>query len=572
MTKTVYQSNLQIKDFKKQLLLLKNHLQTSYKETDNQNKTVIFISLGWKNERARVFVGSGNRFDSSWKNAENQAVKSVKQKEHTPEWLKADIVTDRKQLSIARFIQTITETKHNYFRYGISFDQGFNLAFLEQEINGNAFIKHDKTYQRAYLDEQNINHYVKHNRGMKFPIRFENVREITLFQTKGYFFDGRNVYELESSLLNNGRRMIRHLDEKNTLNIIDLSSQFLSQLVHDSGRFIYGYFACFDKKIKWYNMLRHASTVYSMVEAYELTRNKQLAESIHRAFNYLKENAIFTFGSKNEHPYAYVVDEMNDREIKLGANAAAILAFTKYTKVFKDEQYLKLAQALAYGIERMQKVETGEFIHILNYPDLTVKEAFRIIYYDGEAAFSLMRLYEIDGNDRWLKVVENAFRNFIKQDYWKKHDHWLSYCTNELTRYKPEDRYFEFGLKNVFYRLDFILKRTTTYPTFLELTTAAYKMIERIKMLNKQHLLEPFNESKLEKTIHHRAHYQLNGYFFPEVAMYFKKPHHLLNGFFIRHHSFRTRIDDVEHNLSGYCHYLTDILRRNKGEEHFEIH
>ena len=35
---------------------------------------------------------------------------------------------------------------------------------------------------------------------------------------------------------------------------------------------------------------------------------------------------------------------------------------------------------------------TYETTHILNYPDLTVKEKFRIIYYDGEAKISFVTI------------------------------------------------------------------------------------------------------------------------------------------------------------------------------------
>lgn len=42
--------------------------------------------------------------------------------------------------------------------------------------------------------------------------------------------------------------------------------------------------------------------------------------------------------------------------------------------------------------------------------------------------------------------------------------------------------------------------------------------------------------------------------------MYYKAPHKILWAFYIRHHSFRARIDDIEHNISGYCSYYHQIL------------
>lgn len=549
-------------NFKENLEQLKHSIiedKVTFQQINNQSSVTIFLSIGFEDKRATVFNSKSKNFSRAWANINSQGWSYLKNEKEQFTSLKVDIVTDVTPVSIYEFIQRITKTKKNYFRKGVSFNKDFKHAFLEQELNGNAVIQIDSKTKRGFINERNLQNYIRNHRPKLNPVNFKQVEKVYIFETKGYFFEKNQCYSLKEGDYDNGRRDTA-LDANEVKMLIDSGQKYLSGLSKEDGSFVYGYFSYFDREINYYNMLRHSSTIYSMIEAYEFNPTEEAAQAIKKGIDFLIREKVYMAEEKDT---AYVIDEVKENvfEIKLGANAAAILAMTKYTEIFEDEQYISIAQKLARGILQLQK-EDGRFVHVLNYPNLDVKEAFRIVYYDGEAAFALMRLYKIDKDDKWLHAVEQAFEFFIQNNHWKHHDHWLSYCTNELTLYRPLRKYYKFGLQNVRDKLDYIYKRITAYPTFLELMMAAYRMVDRMKAEGHQDLFSEldFDESKLEATIHRRAEYQRNGFFYPEFAMYFKNPERIVGSFFIRHHSFRTRIDDVEHFLSGYVAYYNQFL------------
>lgn len=527
------------------------------------NKLTIFFSFTDGVKRATVVHFSGADVDEIWKKL--AAWRGKLDRSPEARWLRVDWLAQARSMSWADCRKEIQSIKRNYFRYGLSVDPEFKHAFLEQELNANAMLYLGSKEPKAGINPKNFTRYGIRRFGRNFSLPKDPGQTVTLFTTEAFLFEAGvppqrlHGYSGGKEGRNTGRRIIPRLQPDHVTSLIDQSSEYLADQVDSSGRFTYGIHPCFDREIKAYNTLRHASTTYAMLEAWEVTGSTRLKDAIDRSLTHLTNDLIHTHTLPSGKQAAFLYER--NGEIKLGGNAVCLLALVKYEELTEDRSYRQLMERLGTGIQFMQDPESGQFHHVLDSSDLSVKETFRVIYYDGEAAFGLMRLYGITKDDRWINTVERAFDYFIRSEHWKVHDHWLSYCVNELTLHRPDAKYFEFGLKNVSGHLDFVIGRITTYPTLLELMMAAHKMIGRLRQSNEyQHLLTQIDLKKFYIALDARAHYLLNGFFWPEFAIYFKNPQRILGSFFIRHHSFRVRIDDVEHYVSGYCAYLQHYL------------
>lgn len=519
----------------------------------NHPPYVLFFVVSNGLERAHVEIATGQSFEDTWDEGVELLRRWRLRSRSFPIWLRVEAIHSVESLTWRQLKGRLNKAKRNYFRFGLSLTPDFKYAMLEHELYANAII-YKTDVSVATPNDVNLRNYGKRRfkRELQWPINNEDI--IWRFKTRAVFTDGKETHQIEHEGRNSGYRLVEDWNVETVTDIIHTSTEYLSKQVKDDGHYHYGWFPCFDRPIPTYNALRHASSTYALLEGWEVTEERRQKRAIDRALDYLTHRLIKKVELPDGSAAAFLVD-VGD-EIKLGGNAVCILAYAKYTEITGDKKYLELMEQLALGIVFMQKPDTGEYVHILNYPDLSVKAENRIIYYDGEAAFGLMRLYGITKDPRWLASVEKAFDYFIKKEHWKSHDHWLSYCVNELTLYNPDPKYYKFGLDNIRDHLDFVLNRITTYPTLLELMMAAQRMVERMQNDSSvSYLLDGFDVDKFYTALEHRARYLLNGFFYPEVAMFFKNPNRILGGFFIRHHTFRVRIDDVEHYLSGYVGY-----------------
>lgn len=361
------------------------------------------------------------------------------------------------------------------------------------------------------------------------------------------------VWQLSGSGLSYGGRQIELVDDACAREMIRSASAFLAEQVQEDGSFLYGIYPSFDEEAEGYNMVRHASTIWSLLCSYRTEPDQALADKIDRTVDYMLDQVVY-----DEEGRAYLYEKTDD-EIKLGGSALAVVALTEYMDIFQTETYEEVCKALGEGILSQQDGETGAFYHVLN-GDFTQKEESRTVYYDGEAAFALCRLYGLTEEEKWLDGAERTIGHFIQEDYTQYIDHWVAYSLNEFTKYRPDEtEVYVFAMRNALENLDKIYQQETTYPTYLELLMATFEIYER--MQENGMIVGDDAREMLLKVIYARADRMRNGYFYPEYAMYMADPQRVLGSFMVRHERYRVRIDDVQHNIGGYQLYLKDYDR-----------
>lgn len=505
-----------------------------------------FVSVSDINERAYVFRASANSAENAWENACAAAREFIDSENLNPAWVKADITGKGERASLFDTLSALFKGYAKFFRKGISFDETLSRAVLEAELNMLGLID----YKRGSISLKKLNKFLEENDLEPLEALPESVM---IFTCKSAFCDEKNeVFELYSDGKNCGRRRFDKFDKETAFRVITTSADYLAMQIGLDGKFDYGVYPAAMRQIKGYNILRHASSVWSLLCSYRLTGDRFIKEQAESAVGFLIRNMKYKYPSNFENNVLYVFEETTN-EVKIGGNAIAIIVLTEYMDVFKSDKYAKLVKELGNGILELFDERDGCFFHVLKYPSLAPRDKFRTVYYDGETVFALSRLYGFTKDRRFLEAAQSAADRFIKKNYEQYADHWVAYSINELTKYLPLEKYLNFGVRNARANLEKIKNQPTTYHTYLELLCVSFELIERIKRDRLRcSELESFDEKQLADVIFYRADFMLNGYCYPEYAMYFPNPQSTLGAFFIRHDDYRIRIDDVQHFCSAY--------------------
>lgn len=541
------------------LLALRSGLDSLWREYGAScDSCIVFLSFSDLTQRATVINAYGKHPDEVWSKLISQM--SLLNAYSNPNLhLKLDLVTEHYSMTWAKLRDVLEVTKRNYFRFGLAVDEEFNRAFLEQELNANAMLYGGREEESASLNKMNFRHYCRKKYGVDTDLDFEDDGIVKVFVTQGvYTTNGESLLRIEGKGLEAGCRVMNRITVSALDEVIKSAATYLKGQLSSEGRFNYGWYPCFDREVHGYNTLRHASSTYALAEVYEVFPDEELLKAIKCSLDYLCRKHVKQ-PTHSRKDIAFLIDE--GYEIKLGGCAVLLLAMTKYTEVSADTQYLSLMEKLAAGIASFQRKKNGRFKHVLNYPTLMLKDDFRVIYYDGEAAFALAYYARFSGNKSFLSVVEQAFDWFEMKNYQQHHDHWIAYACEIMYSLTADERYYKMAHANVDSYLDFITNRVTAFPTLLELMCATERLFTTREKSHPD-TFEKIGRENIKKAMDARARKLMHAYFWPELAMYYQNPKKIMDSFFIRHHSFRVRIDDVEHFLSALIAYRKSLLNK----------
>lgn len=509
-------------------------------------KAVVFLSVSDGKSKAKVSEASAEDIDT----AVNKAFDALNTAGTFPKWFRLDVVTSSVGYTYTKFRSSFKEAMKGSMRYGVSFgDSSFERALLETQINAGGMLD----YEKGEFSWTRVN---KELAAMGKEKLSSVPKKLELFKTKSWFTEnGCFARKLTEGQYNDSGRRDFGTDRASLELLAAKSSSYLASICDDSGKFVYGYYPIDNEEIEGYNTLRHAGTVWNLVMQYEMTGDERLVPVIESGLAYLKEH--ITYKNKTT---AFVTDSTY---LNVGGNGLALLAYCTYSVTFGSAKYNSLIRALANGIIYMQKYD-GSFTHLLYAKNYKTARDYVVVYYDGEASYGLLKAYEVLGQEKYLNAARRAADCFIAKNYETLNSHWIAYLFNELTKYLPEEKYFEFGLKNVMenYYLKKLYRAHAGRNSANETINATFELYDRLISGGYQcAYLEQFDAKLLLETIHKRTEYGLNYFMFPENAMWFEAPETVLNSFAVREDDFRIRIDDVQHFMDGYYLYWKNYDR-----------
>lgn len=501
---------------------------------------IVFLSLGNDDKPATVVIGSGNGLKQAINNALSKIDINALSTENTI--IRVDIV--QKVMKVMASENTRMDL-YDQSLYGIAFDKKSEYALLpDQLIVSSVFTEKNKLNmdalkERLGFDEEHL----------------QKASLLTLYRydTISYLYNNNKTFSIYR-----GHKVFNSvLPEELLASAYNAGGYLLNAINHD-GSFVYSYDPSTNKISDKYNILRHAGTIYSLLQLYEINRSPKILDGIEVTIKFMLNHIKECKPPAKEHSLCLI----HNNKIKLGANALAIIALTKYAELTNNNAYTDTINMLGqWMLDTM--ANNGKFTIHKQYQKSGKISDFISEYYPGEATLALLALYKWDNNKKWLDAASSAIDYIIEQQKQRTppHDHWLLYSLTEIYKIKPKQKYLthsKYIAEEIIHSQNlkpdqpdwkgsYIKPESAATATRTEGLIAAYEL--------SNHGNDGEYKKQLLNSIIEGLSFQQQMQFDEATTMYFEKPKKVINAFKRSLTSSVVRIDYSQHNISSFLGY-----------------
>jgi hypothetical protein len=322
----------------------------------------------------------------------------------------------------------------------------------------------------------------------------------------------------------------------NSLELARQSAECLVNLTQEDGSFRYRYDSRSGGLLGGYNILRHAGSIWAMLDIYRDIPDEKILESSQRATHYLLASSLKFYRSYTN------VCICEDNAIKLGGNALSTLALLSLFEITGERFLLSVAKQLCQFMLD-QRLKHGELVH-KRYFESGKISGFQSMYYTGEALLALLALYRLTKEVQWLDAVRDIESDLASEDYGvKEQSHWMLYSLELLSQFEASPLYFQHAEKIVRHILD-----NPEYLSWERSTPIACRSEGLLAFLRMKLPETSDKNTSLRERCIRQVQYNL------DKQLTFRLP----DGSFIRGGNDRrnneVRIDYIQHNLSSFLH------------------
>jgi hypothetical protein len=330
--------------------------------------------------------------------------------------------------------------------------------------------------------------------------------------------------------------------------IAEAGALSLVRLQRPDGSFRYRYEAGSKETLPGYNVLRHAGTIWCLLDMYKDQHDQHILQCCKNATTHLLSGYLRFFRDYRN----VCICEKN--KIKLGGNALSAMALLALYEKTGEPFLLSIAEQLCCFMLR-ERLEDGRFVDKRYFTSGKIS-SFTSMYYTGQALLAMLTLYRISGEEKWLASTMEIEKNLAAISYGvKEQSHWMLYSLELLAQYDASFFIYDHAAKIAGHILD-----NPEYHSWERSTPIACRSEGLLAFVRMRQ-----SESQAIEKLKSRCLVQV------ESNLWKQQQFRLEDGTFIRGGGDRrhneVRIDYIQHNVSSFLHYARITKGKNGSEQ-----